>query len=956
MLVETLRAALQQDSAVRDPATERLRSAETEPGFLTSLLDVVCAAETDAACQTMAVVLVKNAVARRWRPSASHGVSAEEKTRVRAQLLHLIDSVPAAAMRVLAVTIGRVARVDLPAGWPELFPALMARLQAGDASGAEALARGLLVLHRVLGELSSQRIPAGRKLYADVCQEVYPVLVRLFDVFSAQVVGDAPKHVDVVRLASKLLVRVLSTGAGRDDGAQPAARDVFALVLDRLEAMVADVRRQHAAFDARLASTMKTLASLFADLAQSDIAGLVKLDGEAQLFRRAIAFFSSVIEHMATDRAVVSVVEQFVVRACNFVKLVIKFGSNADDYPDAGVMHTGQAVHEQIGAQAVHLVALILGRILVLTPDDLAMWRDDPEEYVRESDDCSTELVRPAAENLFLGLVHAHRELVGTEIGRLTTAMLSDESQPVLARDAALQGMGLAAYDLYGLLDLGQWLATFVRDLEAHASDPEYRVIHRRVTWIVGCWASELPDAVKTSAYEFTVQALAAPSSDLVVRLTAVDALNALLEAWNFQPEEFAPVMPPAVNGLLQLAQAVQSPESILRVVSTLAAVLAAMDEAGAPWANSILTDYVVPMWSLASSSDLALVQSGLVRLAKRAVLTGGASAEALDRVVSPLVRHAIATSGDVSVYLLEDGLELLEAAAASMPVPGVASVVALCPPVVSVLVDQISTLTTCTSVLEAMVLVTGDPFVASHGGDLQRAVLAVLGNVKDAATLRFGDALDVILLAAPSAADALGAPVVRRLLELVLRADESRLAAQSYVSLLARIVLTRPAVFSATYAQAGDEQGALFERWMDLADGFPVPRLEKINALALLHLATAGAPGMRQHLGQLVNFCGSVHAQDVQDGMAINDRAAAQAATLAPAEPAEDEPAEPECAGTARLRVLDGDIVHRVTVVDALRQLRAAAGAADFDAAWQSQIGAEATPQLISLLSPALS
>jgi hypothetical protein len=84
----------------------------------------------------------------------------------------------------VALVVAKVARFDFPSQWPTLFNDLLAGLQgaavgpaaAGTAGGAAAPAgpsmlvvrRTYFVLHHVLKELSSKRLAADQKAFAEV--------------------------------------------------------------------------------------------------------------------------------------------------------------------------------------------------------------------------------------------------------------------------------------------------------------------------------------------------------------------------------------------------------------------------------------------------------------------------------------------------------------------------------------------------------------------------------------------------------------------------------------------------------------------------------------------------------------------------------------------------------------------------------------------------------------------
>lgn len=65
----------------------------------------------------------------------------------------------------LAVVLAKVARNDYPRQWAGLFGDLLARMQGGSTL---TVRRAYLVLHHILKELASKRLPADQRVFAQV--------------------------------------------------------------------------------------------------------------------------------------------------------------------------------------------------------------------------------------------------------------------------------------------------------------------------------------------------------------------------------------------------------------------------------------------------------------------------------------------------------------------------------------------------------------------------------------------------------------------------------------------------------------------------------------------------------------------------------------------------------------------------------------------------------------------
>lgn len=65
----------------------------------------------------------------------------------------------------LSVLIGKIARLDCPRNWPELIPALIDVIKAGDSMTQQ---RATLTFYYVIKSLASRRLAADRKFFEDV--------------------------------------------------------------------------------------------------------------------------------------------------------------------------------------------------------------------------------------------------------------------------------------------------------------------------------------------------------------------------------------------------------------------------------------------------------------------------------------------------------------------------------------------------------------------------------------------------------------------------------------------------------------------------------------------------------------------------------------------------------------------------------------------------------------------
>ncbi|KAL6657254.1 hypothetical protein ACP70R_005034 [Stipagrostis hirtigluma subsp. patula] len=165
--------SLSADEAARRPAEAALAQCETRPGFCSCLLEIISA--RGLACREdvrlLATVYFKNSINRYWRHRRdSYGISNEEKDHLRKNLLLTIREENSQIALQLAVLISKIARLDYPKEWPDIFSVLAQQLQSADVLASH---RVFMVLFRTLKELSTKRLAVDQKNYAEITSHLF---------------------------------------------------------------------------------------------------------------------------------------------------------------------------------------------------------------------------------------------------------------------------------------------------------------------------------------------------------------------------------------------------------------------------------------------------------------------------------------------------------------------------------------------------------------------------------------------------------------------------------------------------------------------------------------------------------------------------------------------------------------------------------------------------------------
>ncbi|KAG5584745.1 hypothetical protein H5410_045179 [Solanum commersonii] len=165
--------SLSGEQSVRKPAEAALAQSENRPGFCSCLMEVITAKDlaSQVDVRLMASVYFKNSINRYWRNRRdSTGISNEEKLHLRQKLLsHLREENYQIAL-TLSVIISKIARIDYPKEWPELFSFLAQQLQSADILTSHRI---FMILYRTLKELSTKRLTSDQRTFAEICTQFF---------------------------------------------------------------------------------------------------------------------------------------------------------------------------------------------------------------------------------------------------------------------------------------------------------------------------------------------------------------------------------------------------------------------------------------------------------------------------------------------------------------------------------------------------------------------------------------------------------------------------------------------------------------------------------------------------------------------------------------------------------------------------------------------------------------
>lgn len=158
---------------------------------------------------------------------------------------------------------------------------------------------------------------------------------------------------------------------------------------------------------------------------------------------------------------------------------------------------------------------------------------------------------------------------------------IAPENHDVLLKDSLYSAIGLAAASLEQHLDFNAFLqSTLVAEVQIQ--EHGYNVLRRRIAILLGQWVPVKPGELDRDAiYQIFQHLLNNQDSlnDLVVRLTAGRQLRNVLEPFEFSPTGFMPYAPAIFQGLMDLIQVTNLPETKMGLLETIRMAVVKMED-----------------------------------------------------------------------------------------------------------------------------------------------------------------------------------------------------------------------------------------------------------------------------------------------------------------------------------------------------------------------------------------
>uniref|UniRef100_A0A368UGM4 Importin N-terminal domain-containing protein n=1 Tax=Glycine max TaxID=3847 RepID=A0A368UGM4_SOYBN len=896
------------DHRLRGPAEDALAQSESRPGFCSCLLEVITA--KDLASQTdvrmMATVYFKNSVNRYWRHRRdSSGISNEEKMHLRQKLLMYSREENDQIALMLAVLISKIARIDYPKEWPDIFLVLSQQLQSANVLASHRI---FLILFRTLKELSTKRLTSDQRNFAEISSHFFDYSWRLWQSDVQTILHgfsslsrscnlnaeDQPHELYLTcerwLLCSKIVRQLIISGFQSDSKCFQEVRpvkEVSPVLLSAIQSLLpyySSFQKQYPKFWDFVKRACTKLMKI-----------LVAFQGRHPYSFGDKFVLSSVLDfclNRITDpEPYLLSFEQFLIQCMVMIKNILECKEYKPSLTGRVMDENGvtlelmkKNISSAVGGvltsllpteRIVHLCNVLISRYFVLTASDLEEWYRNPESFHHEQDMVQwTEKLRPCAEALYIVLFETNSQLLGPVVVSLLQESMNNCPTPVteitpalLLKDAAYGATAYVYYELSNYLSFKDWFNGAL-SLELSNEHPNLRIIHRKVAVILGQWVSEIKDDTKRPVYCALIRLL--QGKDLSVRLAACRSLCLHIEDANFSEREFVDLLPICWDSCFKLFEEVQEFDSkILNLISILIGHVSEV----IPFANK-LVQFFQKVWE--ESSGESLLQIQLLVALRNFVVALGYQSPICYNILLPILENGIDINSPDELNLLEDSMLLWEATLSHAP-SMVPQLLQYFSRLVEIMERNFDHLQVAVNIIEDYIILGGNNFLSMHATNIAKILDLVIGNVNDKGILSVLPVVDILIQCFPMDVPPLISSTLQKLIVICLSGGDDHDPSKTSVKASSAAILARLLVMNTnSLAQLASDPSTsqllqtasipvqenillcLVDIWVDKVDNVSSIQKKTIG-LALSIILTLRLPQVLDKLDQILSVCTSV-------------------------------------------------------------------------------------------------
>ncbi|XP_047739577.1 importin-11 [Hyalella azteca] len=718
-----------------------------------------------------------------------------------------------------------------------------------------------------------------RRKFQDISSKLFPDLHALYKVEVEHFFGpaeSAPEGIVVSLHRAHYCLKILrqmATYGFKSPSDVPQVAEFYRSVCEQSKAILL-FRKQHEGDE------LKGISEKYANLLMKCLLEL--LENYPYCFLNYLANVLSLVTTLVfTDDGNAVLYERFTVQCLCMIKSIL-------DCPEYQV---NKIVEETKNPEALHAYRIksefftttvleqichrLITQYFLLSREDLEIWESDPEGFCTEVEggDSWKFSLRPATECLFKKMFHDYREpFTRVVLSLMTDAVkMTDSSnfQGLLSKDAVYNAIGLTSFDIVEEVDFDMLFTTHLVH-ELKITDSNYRILRRRIIWLVGQWTDVRFSAEnRPLLYEACIHLLST-DSDFVVRYYTAMTLRTAIDDFDFDRKCFVPYLSSVVTLLFNLLKEAKECDVKMQILNVLSILIEVMGvevrEAAGP-----LVQFLPQLWH--DSEHHNLLRCAILTTLTHLVSCMGRDSIAMHDFLLKVLHLSTDTTHASHVYLLEDGLQLwycvlentpsLPAAvsgcvtgAESNNLPEVHSnLLQLYANLLPVLDASTDYLQGCTQITTAYILLCPTHFLHRYGRELLQVLGGLASDLKAEGLVLVLRMLEAVVRTCSVDGVLLVTPLVAKISSNLLLDETSTypMMVSAQLSLLSRILLVHYDSFTAIlqlisqHVQEADEAvlTALLRVWCSRLSVVTPDERRKLAALGLCRLIAVHHPAL---------------------------------------------------------------------------------------------------------------
>ncbi|KTW32847.1 hypothetical protein PNEG_04338 [Pneumocystis murina B123] len=871
-IIQTLYDSVSQDISIVKLAEEKLKSWETIPGFYLSLQDVFMEKVLPDNVRWISIIYLKNGIDRYWRKSAKNStLSVDEKEKIRKRVLQcsIEENHLLAIFQMIGMNNYKQKNLSL-INRPFLFEELSSMIMDSITSKSYTFQqRHLYTLYQIVKNLCASRLVRAKYNLQQITPKLFQLISEIFKNYTDQWIYTVQSNfseseifpfLQISHICLKILRRLIIYGFEypyRNEN----ARFFFQLSYTYLKIYFDLCQYFKEEMSSFLYSHIILFGKMFLKFSSTQSTSIFLMPNSIEI----VLTYLNIIEKNADiftgqDTEYVKFIHKIVMQGLFLIKSSVKFLHNSDILLEFKLGEYKQEIEKAYKILKENLFnseilqrifELLITKFMVLKPNDLFAWEEDPEQWLLTEEKQSWEYeLRPCAECLFIDIFSIYNNVLSNSLISLLQAVeISFDENTIFLKDAVYNAFGLSICFLPDSVDFNYIFINFLsKDIQVQNSRIS-KIIYRRILILISQWVSSKSSKnIQSNIYTIFERFLDPyeESNDLVVQFTASMSLKQCLDEWDFEKEQFYPYLKNILDSLLHLINRCKLSDSKLKILEVINIIIERMGQHISPYIQSIV-DILPSLWE--NSEEGHLIKAIIIVTLTKLIKSLREESEKYHPLVIQLIKYSIGSSLNAYIYLMEDSLELWHVLLQETQNSSF-QVLSLIPLAITCLDYE-----------------TGNEFMKFHSLQFLTKLSNLLGESRFDVFYIIIKVLDLTLQTTSInlySDELIKSGFIFKILESIIINQEPKSITIQYFSLISRICLQDPSIIFDFLAKFSFQQDVLtneeiinnfLNTWISIFDNIGNPKYRKLNVMGITSLLITNNPYVLINIKPLINI-----------------------------------------------------------------------------------------------------